>query len=61
MVASAFGIIASKQGLRLENLRQKEGRLMYHFVEGVFALRTFAGEEDPQQDYSTPYMVTLRH
>jgi hypothetical protein len=48
MVASAFGIIASKQGLRLENLRQKEGRLMYHFVEGVFILRTFGGEEDPQ-------------
>jgi hypothetical protein len=22
---------------------------LYHFVEGVFALRTFGGEEDPQQ------------
>jgi hypothetical protein len=34
---------------------------LYCLIEGVFALRTFAGEEDPQQDYSTPYMVTLRH
>jgi hypothetical protein len=49
MVASAFGILASKQGLRLENLRQKEGRLLYHFAEGIFVLRTFGGEEDPQQ------------
>jgi hypothetical protein len=49
MIASAFGIVTSTQGLRLENLRQKEERLMYHFVEGVFVLRTFGGEEDPQQ------------
>jgi hypothetical protein len=46
MVASAFDIIASTQGLRLENLRQKEGRLMYDCAEGVFVLRTFGGEED---------------
>jgi hypothetical protein len=25
------------------------GKLLYHFAEGVFALRTFGGEEDPQQ------------
>jgi hypothetical protein len=49
MVASAFGIVAFKHGLRLGNLRQKEGRLPYHFAEGVFVLRTFGGEEDPQQ------------
>jgi hypothetical protein len=49
MVPSAFGIIASMQGLRLEDLRQKEGRLLYYFAEGVFVLRTFGGEEDPQQ------------
>jgi cbb3-type cytochrome oxidase subunit 1 len=48
MVASAVGIVASTQGLRLENLQQ-EGILLYHFVEGVFVLRTFGGEEDPQQ------------
>jgi hypothetical protein len=49
MVASSFGIVISMQGLRLENLQQKEGRLRYYFAEGVFALRTFGGEEDPQQ------------
>ena len=48
MVASTFGNVASTQGLRLENLRQKEGRLMYHFTEGVFVLRTFSGEQGPQ-------------
>jgi hypothetical protein len=48
MVASTFGIVASKQRLRLENLQQKEGRLLYHFDEGVFVLSTFGGEEDPQ-------------
>jgi hypothetical protein len=48
MVASSLGIVASKRGLHLENLRQKEGRLQYHFAEGVFVLTTFGGEEDPQ-------------
>jgi hypothetical protein len=48
MIASAFGNVASTQGLRLENLQQKKGRLLYHFAEGVFVLRTFGGEEDPQ-------------
>jgi hypothetical protein len=24
------------------------GKLLYHFAEGVFALSTFGGEEDPQ-------------
>jgi hypothetical protein len=48
MVASAFGIVSSTQGLHLEDLQQKEGRLLYYFVEGVFVLRTFGGEEDPQ-------------
>jgi hypothetical protein len=49
MVASAFGNVASTQGLRLENLRQRKGRLLYHFAKGAFILRTFGGEEDPQQ------------
>jgi hypothetical protein len=49
MVASALGIAASKRGLHLENLRQKEGSLQYHFANGVFFLRTFGREEDPQQ------------
>jgi hypothetical protein len=48
MVSLAFGIVAFKQGLRLGNLWQKEGRLLYHFAKGVFVLRTFGGEEDPQ-------------
>jgi hypothetical protein len=49
MVALAFGNVASTQGLRFENLEQRKGRLLYHFAEGVFVLRTFGGEEDPQQ------------
>jgi hypothetical protein len=49
MVALAFWIIASTKGLRLENLQQKKGVPLYHFVEGVFVLRTFGGEEYPQQ------------
>jgi hypothetical protein len=49
MIASALGVIASKRGLRLENLRQKERRLRYYLSEGVFVLRAFGGEEDPQQ------------
>jgi hypothetical protein len=49
MVASAFDNVASIQGLRLENLRQRKGRPLYHFAEDVFVLRTFSGEEDPQQ------------
>jgi hypothetical protein len=47
MVASALGVVASKQGLRLENLRQKEISLQYLFANGIFVLRTFGGEEDP--------------
>jgi hypothetical protein len=27
------------------------GRLLYHFAEGVFVLRTFGGEESPQHHY----------
>jgi hypothetical protein len=49
MVASALGVVASKRGLRLENLRQEERRLQYYFTEGVLVLRTFGGEEDFQQ------------
>jgi hypothetical protein len=49
MVASTFGNVASIQGLRLDNLRRRQGRPLYHFAEGIFALRTFGGEEDPQQ------------
>jgi hypothetical protein len=48
MVASAFDDAASIQGLRLENLRRRKGRPIYHFAEGVFVLRTFGEEEDPQ-------------
>jgi hypothetical protein len=48
MVASALGVVASKLDLHLENLQQKEGRIQYHFAKGVFVLRTFNGEEDPQ-------------
>jgi hypothetical protein len=47
MVASAFGNTASIQGLGLENLRWRKGRPLYHFAEGVFVLRTFGGEDDP--------------
>jgi hypothetical protein len=47
MAASVFGIVASTQGLCLENLWQKEERLLYYHVECVFVLRTFGGEEDP--------------
>jgi hypothetical protein len=36
MIALTFGKVASTQGLRLENHRQKKGRLLYHFTEGVF-------------------------
>jgi hypothetical protein len=50
MVASALGAVASKRGLRLENLRQNKKRLQYYFAEGVFVLRAFGGEEDPQQE-----------
>jgi hypothetical protein len=49
MVALAFSNVASMSGLRLENLWQRFlSYLVYHFVEGVFVLRTFGGEEDPQ-------------
>jgi hypothetical protein len=49
MTALALTIIAFKQGLCLEDLRQKEGDLQDHFTDDVFVLRTFGGEEDPQQ------------
>jgi hypothetical protein len=49
MIASAFGNVASTQGLHLENLQQRKGGLLYHFAECVFVLRSFGGEEDPQQ------------
>ena len=49
MTTLALAIVTFKQGLRLEDLRQKEGNLQDHFVDGVFVLRTFGGEEDPQQ------------
>jgi hypothetical protein len=38
--------------LRLEELSRAEasfGKLLYHFAEDVFALRTFGGEEDLEQ------------
>jgi hypothetical protein len=54
MVASAFGVVASKQDLCLENLRQKERRFCYYLVEGVFVFRAFGGEEDPN---SSPFTV----
>jgi hypothetical protein len=49
MAASTLAIVAFKRGLRLEDLQQKEGNLQDHFADGVFVLRTFGGEEDPQQ------------
>jgi hypothetical protein len=52
MVASAFDNVASMQGLRLENLRQRKEILRYHFAEVVFVLRTF-GREDPQQNQTS--------
>jgi hypothetical protein len=48
MIDLAFVNVASTRGLRLEDLWQRKGRLLYHFVEGVCVLRTFGGEEDPQ-------------
>jgi hypothetical protein len=54
MVASGFGNVASTQGLHLENLRQRNGGLLYHFDEGVFVLRTFGREEDPLQTPMRP-------
>jgi hypothetical protein len=48
MIASGLGGVSSKRGLRLENLQQKERRLRYYLAEGVFVLRAFGGEEDPQ-------------
>jgi hypothetical protein len=54
MVASAFGNVSSTQGLRLENLRERKGGILCHFAEGVFVLRTFGGEEDPQQSRCQP-------
>jgi hypothetical protein len=52
MVASTLDVVASKRGLRLENLMQKERRLRYYFAEGVFVLRAFSGEKDPQQNHN---------
>jgi hypothetical protein len=49
MAASTLAIVAFKRGLHLEDLQQKEGNLQDHFVDDVFVLRTFDGEEDPQQ------------
>jgi hypothetical protein len=49
MAASTLAIIAFMRGLRLEDLQQKEGNLQDHFVDGVFVLWTFGGEENPQQ------------
>jgi hypothetical protein len=49
MAASALAIVAFKRGLRLEDLRQNEGNLQDHFVDDVFVLRTFGGEDNPQQ------------
>jgi hypothetical protein len=41
MVASSLGVVASKRGLCLENLRQKERRLQYYFAEDVFVVIAF--------------------
>jgi hypothetical protein len=54
VAASALAIVASRRDLRLEDLRQKEESLLNHFVDGVFFLRTFEGEEDPN---SSPFAV----
>jgi hypothetical protein len=49
MTTLALPIVAFKRGLCLEDLRQKEGNLQGLFAGDVFVLRTFGGEEDPQQ------------
>jgi hypothetical protein len=49
MKASALGVVASKRVIHLENLRQKERRLRYYLAEGIFVLRAFGGEEDPNR------------
>ena len=49
VVASTFNLVAYRQYLHLEDLRQKEGNLQGLFAGDVFVLRTFGGEEDPQQ------------
>jgi hypothetical protein len=48
MVASVFTNVASRQYLRLEDLRQKESP-QNHFANDVLILRTIDGEEDLQQ------------
>jgi hypothetical protein len=47
MIASAFGNVACTQGLRLENLWQKKGRLPYHFAKGVFCLKDLRRRRRP--------------
>jgi hypothetical protein len=47
--ASALSIVASRQDLCLEELRQRKESLQYHFADDVFVLRTFGGEEDPNR------------
>jgi hypothetical protein len=47
-VASAFDDVAFRQCLHLEGLRRRRRRPT-SLTNDIFALRTFGGEEDPQQ------------
>jgi hypothetical protein len=51
VAASTLAIVAFKRDLHLEDLLQEEGNLQDHFDDGVFVLRTFDEEEDPQHLY----------
>jgi hypothetical protein len=48
VVASVFAIVASRQYPRLRDVWQRESP-QNHFANEAFVLRTFDGEEDPQQ------------
>jgi hypothetical protein len=48
VVASAFDVVTYRQCLRLEDLQQRR-RLPTSLRHNTFTLRTFGGEEDPQQ------------
>jgi hypothetical protein len=43
----ALVIVAFKRGLRLDDLRRKEGNLQDHFADGVFVLRIFSEKKTP--------------
>jgi hypothetical protein len=49
VAASALAIVASRWDLRLEELRQRRKEILIITLPMVYVLRTFGGEEDPQQ------------